>query len=68
MDNDLTRTCEFFKPRPTAAWLCDWWRSEDINGVTEFFCSRPDWEEVKCLTNGLRLAPRADSDDDGEID
>jgi hypothetical protein len=57
--------CPDFKPSPLAPWLCAWWDTElDEPGIA-YFCSRPDWEERVCETRGLRLMPRADSDDDG---
>lgn len=50
--------CEFFKPDPVVEWLCAWWDFEQI-GPTEkqWFCSRPDWEERICETQGQRNRP-----------
>lgn len=56
--------CSDFKPKPTAAWLCAWWESEETEAGTEWFCSRPAWEERVCATRGLRVMPRADQEED----
>jgi len=64
--------CENVKPSPLASWLCAWWDWIYIGigecGQIVYFCSRPAWEQGNCETQGLRLMPQADSDDDGEID
>lgn len=52
--------CPDFKPAPLAPWLCAWWDWEDTCTVSKGFCSRPDWEERTCETNGMRLKARAD--------
>ena len=32
--------------------LCVWWESEEIDGVTEWYCSCPDWDYRTCETEG----------------
>lgn len=62
---DKRAHCLDFKPSPTAAWLCAWWDSEETKNGIERFCSWPAWEERICKTQGLRLMPRPDQEDDG---
>lgn len=45
--------CPDFKPTSEIPDLCWWWAiDEDDKG----YCSRPDWDERECATQGRRAA------------
>ena len=56
-------TCVFFRPGIISPNICAKWITSLKPGKPPFCLA-----DEECSTQGLRWAPRADSDDDGEID
>ena len=56
-------TCTFFRPGIISPNICAKWITPLKPGKPPFCLA-----DEECSTQGLRWAPRVDSDDDGEID